>query len=106
MKPATSVAMHRTAAEKTTMDAGWGFDMRSSAHLTGQKGCRFMKTEKEVSGQESYWQLVFAQSKVNGGLYSDDQLVNNNWNWPQDTFLQRRLRQVRVEQAYDKTSMI
>lgn len=64
-----------------------------------------MKTDEEVLGKESYWQLVFAQSKVNGGLYSDDHLVTNNWNWPQDTFFQRRLRQVRVEQAYDKPSV-
>ena len=41
----------------------------------------------------SLWQLVFAQSKVNGGRYSEEELPFGTWNWPKDTYLQQRLRE-------------
>jgi len=39
----------------------------------------------------SYWQLVFLQSKVNGATYDGEALPRRRWNWPEDTYLQRRL---------------
>jgi hypothetical protein len=39
----------------------------------------------------SSWQLVFLQSKVNGALYRGEQLPRLRWDWPKDTYLQRRL---------------
>jgi hypothetical protein len=43
----------------------------------------------------SFWQQVFLQSKVNGAPYHGDRLSGHNWNWPKDTYLQRRLRYLR-----------
>ncbi|MGH7766787.1 MAG: hypothetical protein ACREQP_04980 [Candidatus Binatia bacterium] len=43
----------------------------------------------------SPWQLIFRQSRVNNGLYDGDRLPAQNWDWPQGTWLQERLRYVR-----------
>jgi hypothetical protein len=40
------------------------------------------------------WQLVFSQSKVNGAPYSGERLPNLSWEWPKDTYLQRRLKRL------------
>jgi len=50
----------------------------------------------------SFWQLVFAQSKANGAPYRGEQLPGQIWNWPKDTFLQRRLREMRWDQATEE----
>jgi formylglycine-generating enzyme required for sulfatase activity len=39
--------------------------------------------------------MVFSQSKVNGAPYGGEHLHGQIWEWPKDTFLQRRLRQVK-----------
>jgi len=43
----------------------------------------------------SYWQSIFLQSKVNGAAYSGEGLPRRTWNWPKNTYLQRRLRRYR-----------
>ena len=43
--------------------------------------------------KQSFWQLVFSQSKVNGAPYFGDTLPGRTWDWPKDTYLQRRLQQ-------------
>jgi hypothetical protein len=48
----------------------------------------------------SFWQRVFLQSKVNGAFYQGEQLPGVRWEWPKDTYLQRRLRLGRAD-AYD-----
>jgi hypothetical protein len=53
----------------------------------------------------SYWQLIFAQSKVNGARYQGDHLPGYNWDWPRDTFLQGRLRQTRWDLTTDKDNL-
>ena len=40
----------------------------------------------------TYWQWVFLQSKANGASYNGEALPGQVWNWPKDTYLQRRLR--------------
>jgi hypothetical protein len=52
---------------------------------------------------QSFWQLVFSQSKVNGAPYSGEQLTSRIWDWPKDTYLQRRLRESKSYQigSYD-----
>jgi hypothetical protein len=35
---------------------------------------------------------VFHQSKVNGADYKGDELPVQRWDWPTDTYLQRKLR--------------
>ena len=52
-----------------------------------------MKTIEKTLERPSFWQLVFSQSKVNGAPYSGEQLPGRNWNWPKDTYLQRRLQE-------------
>jgi hypothetical protein len=50
----------------------------------------------------NYWQLVFNQSRVNGAEYFGDQLPCNSWDWPKNTFLQRRLSELK-KQRWDET---
>lgn len=64
-----------------------------------------MKTNETETEKPSFWQLVFSQSKVNGALYMGEQLPGRNWNWPKNTYLQRRLRQVRWYQASEKIQL-
>jgi hypothetical protein len=39
----------------------------------------------------NYWQLIFLQSKVNSGAYDGDRLPARTWDWPRETWFQRRL---------------
>jgi len=64
-----------------------------------------MKTVDPVLEKPSFWQLVFSQSKVNGAPYSGEHLQGHIWNWPTDTFLQRRLRKMRWYQSTDKSNL-
>ena len=41
------------------------------------------------------WQLIFLQSKANNNPYNGDGLAIQNWTWPQGTWFQKRLRQLR-----------
>ena len=49
-----------------------------------------MKLKQNYHDRMSHWQLIFSQSKVNGAPYNDDELPFLKWNWPRNTFLQRR----------------
>ena len=51
---------------------------------------RVMKLDPEAGEDMSYWQCVFSRSIVNGAPYRDSELPLSNWNWPKDTYLQRR----------------
>jgi hypothetical protein len=64
-----------------------------------------MKTSERESETTSFWQLVFAQSKVNGALYLGEQLPGRSWDWPKNTYFQRRLRRLRRYQASEKTQL-
>jgi hypothetical protein len=49
------------------------------------------------------WQTIFQLSKVNGALYLGDALPQQNWKWPKNTWLQKRLRDLRLEErSFDK----
>jgi hypothetical protein len=61
-------------------------------------------TEGEVS-KPSYWQLIFLQSKVNGANYSGEELPGRNWDWPKDTYLQRRLHKARYLQIPESSKL-
>jgi len=52
-------------------------------------------------GKPSYWQLIFLQSKVNGAAYNGEKLPGRNWDWPKDTYFQRRLQRVKFFQPAD-----
>jgi hypothetical protein len=46
----------------------------------------------------SYWQLIFLQSKVNGATYKGEALPGQSWDWPKDTYFQRRLHLIKILQ--------
>jgi hypothetical protein len=53
----------------------------------------FERVVLHSSGQAvSSWQLIFQQSKANNGAYYGDRLSAQNWDWPQETWFQKRLR--------------
>ncbi len=64
-----------------------------------------MKTTETENEKPSYWQLIFLQSKVNGANYNGEALPGRNWEWPKDTYLQRRLHQARFLQPADNSKL-
>ena len=64
-----------------------------------------MKTTESESEKPSYWQRIFLQSKVNGAAYYGEELPGRNWNWPKDTYLQRRLRKPRFFQPSENSNL-
>ena len=64
-----------------------------------------MKVVESDLDKPSFWQLVFSQSKVNGAPYSGEQLQGHIWNWPKNTFLQRRMRESRWYQTADGATL-
>ena len=55
------------------------------------------QTESQLENR-SYWQLIFLQSKVNGAPYNGDELPGQSWDWPKDTYFQRRLHLIKILQ--------
>jgi hypothetical protein len=54
----------------------------------------------------SYWQLIFLQSKVNGAPYKGDALSGQSWDWPKDTYFQRRLHLNKVLQDAESSKTL
>ncbi|HEU5463664.1 MAG TPA: hypothetical protein VFV82_06005 [Candidatus Binatia bacterium] len=54
-----------------------------------------MKAMEGEMVKPSYWQLIFLQSKVNGAAYNGEELPGRNWDWPKNTYLQRRLHRAK-----------
>jgi hypothetical protein len=44
------------------------------------------------------WQRIFLQSKVNGAPYNDGALDRYKWDWPKETYFQRRLYRLKSAQ--------
>jgi len=63
-----------------------------------------MKAKEYQLEKASSWQSIFLQSKVNGATYNGEQLAGFNWEWPRDTFLQRRLEYLRRYRPSDNAS--
>jgi hypothetical protein len=49
-------------------------------------------------GKLSPWQVIFLQSKVNGAPYNGEALRGQSWDWPKDTYFQRRLHLIKILQ--------
>ena len=64
-----------------------------------------MKNVENTSDRPSFWQLVFSQSKVNGGPYNGEQLPGRIWDWPKDTYLQQRLRESKWYQTGNRAAL-
>jgi hypothetical protein len=52
------------------------------------------------------WQLMFLQSKVNNNFYNGDNLMTQNWAWPQGTWFQKRLRYLRKKRQQTHQQMM
>ena len=70
-----------------------------------REGVTEMEQTNSESGKPSFWQLVFLQSKVNGARYSGEELPGRTWEWPKDTYLQRRLQRARWYQMPESSKM-
>jgi hypothetical protein len=70
-----------------------------------KEGVTEMEQTNSESGKPSFWQLVFLQSKVNGARYSGEELPGRTWEWPKDTYLQRRLQRARWYQMPESSKM-
>lgn len=44
------------------------------------------------------WELIFLQSRANDGWYDEGALPPHVWAWPEETWLKRRLRELRSEE--------
>ncbi|MEX0803495.1 MAG: hypothetical protein WD688_09290 [Candidatus Binatia bacterium] len=62
-----------------------------------------MKSERVECEEQSFWQLVFGQSKVNGAPYEGEKLATARWHWPSDTYLQRRRQYLKSSQPLDQS---
>ena len=60
-----------------------------------------MKSQRVRWEEQSFWQLVFGQSKVNGAKYDGENLTTSPWRWPTNTYLQRRRQLLKNSQAFD-----
>jgi len=61
-----------------------------------------MKSARRVNlDEQSFWQLVFSQSKVNGAPYEGEKFIPARWHWPTDTYLQRRRQYLKSSQSLD-----
>lgn len=61
-----------------------------------------MKSQRVTWEEQSFWQLVFGQSKVNGARYDGEKLATSRWRWPTNTYLQRRRQLLKNSQASDQ----
>jgi hypothetical protein len=64
-----------------------------------------MKSTEGDLSKPSYWQLIFIHSKANGAHYNGEELPGRNWEWPKDTYLQRRLHQARFLQVSENSKL-
>ncbi|HET8669374.1 MAG TPA: hypothetical protein VFM05_01755 [Candidatus Saccharimonadales bacterium] len=66
--------------------------------LTNSKGETAMREPEPQLKKPSYWQLIFLQSKANGAPYKGEVLPGQSWDWPKDTYFQRRLHLIKILQ--------
>lgn len=45
------------------------------------------------------WESIFTQSRVNNGYYGEDELPQQNWQWPKGTWFQTRLDCLRERES-------
>ncbi len=64
-----------------------------------------MKNTNTEADKFSYWQVIFMQSKVNGAVYNGEELPGRNWEWPKDTYLQRRLQKAKFLQPAENSRL-
>jgi hypothetical protein len=62
-----------------------------------------MKSQRVRWEEQSFWQLVFGQSKVNGARYDGEKLATSRWRWPTNTYLQRRRQLLKHSQPFEQS---
>jgi hypothetical protein len=62
-----------------------------------------MKATESATGNPTYWQLIFLQSKVNGASYNGEAPARHNWDWPKETYLQRRLHRIKFLEPVERS---
>jgi hypothetical protein len=62
-----------------------------------------MKSQRVKWEGQSFWQLIFGQSKANGARYDGENLTTSPWRWPTNTYLQRRRQLLKNSQAFDQS---
>jgi hypothetical protein len=72
---------------------------------SSNEGGTEMKAMEGEMAKPSYWQLIFLQSKVNGAAYNGEDLPGRNWDWPKDTYLQKRLDKAKFFQPSEHSKM-
>jgi hypothetical protein len=65
-------------------------DHRIFRPIANNKEDESMKAQTVDCEQMSFWQLIFSQSKANGAQYTGETLPTCCWNWPIDTYFQRK----------------
>jgi hypothetical protein len=65
---------------------------------TAQEEKDSVKTKDFRLGKPSCWQFIFLQSRVNGAPYNGEALPGQSWDWPKDTYFQRRLHLIKILQ--------
>jgi hypothetical protein len=74
-----------------------GLNMRSPERTEGGTE---MKATESTTGNPTYWQLIFLQSKVNGASYNGEALARHNWDWPKETYLQDKRNPVSSKASF------
>ncbi len=77
-----------------------GLNMRS---FEKTEGGTEMKATESTTANPTYWQLIFLQSKVNGASYNGEALARHNWDWPKETYLQRRLHRIKFLEPVERS---
>jgi hypothetical protein len=62
-----------------------------------------MRIEAMPARKFSDWQLVFSQSKANGAAYNGEALEKYNWDWPKETYFQRRLSRIKYLKSAEQS---
>ena len=62
-----------------------------------------MKATESTTANPTYWQLIFLQSKVNGASYNGEAPARHNWDWPKETYLQRRLHRIKFLEPVERS---
>lgn len=68
-----------------------GFSMQNSLNGISKLLKKFHTIAHVHEDKMSYWQLILLQSKANGCFYHDEDLPQQNWKWPKNTWFQERL---------------
>jgi hypothetical protein len=50
-------------------------------------------------------ETIFETARVNGGLYLGDHLTAQRWDWPQSSWFQNRLRELRDKERGDEQGL-